>query len=176
MSRPWSKDMDALALQLYRQRVPFSLITHRLNAAFGTALSGNAVVGRLNRLGAERPPENAPPPALPAAATMPPSAIAEPVKVRPKKRILKPPMAPRQPLVAQPAPGIIPVKLAASVAKVSPVTLMERESWQCRWPVNDGGPFLFCGVRKADHDPTYCSQHRSMATARSGRRMRSEAP
>ena len=52
----------------------------------------------------------------------------------------------------------------------TPVTLLDREPWQCRWPVNDGGPFLFCGAAKGDYDPTYCQHHRRMATGRAVRR------
>lgn len=36
-------------------------------------------------------------------------------------------------------------------------TLWQLENHQCKWPINDGGPFLFCGEVKAGKN--YCENH-----------------
>lgn len=42
------------------------------------------------------------------------------------------------------------------------LTLMELTERTCKWPVNDGGPFLFCGC-EADFDRPYCDFHTELA-------------
>lgn len=42
------------------------------------------------------------------------------------------------------------------------LTLMELTERTCRWPVNDGGPFLFCGC-EAGLDRPYCDFHTELA-------------
>lgn len=38
------------------------------------------------------------------------------------------------------------------------LTLLDLTERTCKWPVNDGGPFLFCGCEKPiEH--SYCSYH-----------------
>lgn len=39
------------------------------------------------------------------------------------------------------------------------LTLMELTERTCRWPVNDGGPFLFCGCESAP-GTSWCAYHR----------------
>jgi hypothetical protein len=46
---------------------------------------------------------------------------------------------------------------------VAGIPLGPRKMHQCGWPINDGGPFLFCGMPKT-YDPTYCDYHRWLAT------------
>jgi len=38
------------------------------------------------------------------------------------------------------------------------VELLDLTDQNCRWPVNDGGPFLFCGHDRA-HGSSYCEFH-----------------
>jgi hypothetical protein len=38
------------------------------------------------------------------------------------------------------------------------VTLEDRQPDQCAWPVNHGGPFLYCGARK-DARQAFCDHH-----------------
>ena len=54
--------------------------------------------------------------------------------------------------------------------KFQPVALLERTSRQCCWPINDGDPYLYCGVPKAEADRSYCPYHRWLMTPRSSRR------
>lgn len=45
----------------------------------------------------------------------------------------------------------------------APVTLLELKPSSCRWPVNDGNPFLFCGAPAVSGGP-YCACHAEMAS------------
>lgn len=49
---------------------------------------------------------------------------------------------------------------------VNPVTLLDRRPEQCGWPINDGGPFLYCGAPKATGHKRYCSTHACAGLAR----------
>lgn len=44
-------------------------------------------------------------------------------------------------------------------ANCKKVTLLQLESHQCKWPINNGGPFLFCAVGVYDTHQ-YCDFHR----------------
>lgn len=44
----------------------------------------------------------------------------------------------------------------------APVTLLDLKTCSCRWPVNDGNPFLFCGDRAQAGGP-YCATHAARA-------------
>lgn len=55
----------------------------------------------------------------------------------------------------------------------SRVTLLNRTRRQCGWPVNDGGPFLFCGAEKDDPKNSYCAYHRRLASRPAGQARRS---
>lgn len=53
---------------------------------------------------------------------------------------------------------------------VAGIDLMMLTECRCKWPINDGGPFLFCGeVKRADRP--YCAYH---ATAALGKGTESE--
>jgi len=43
-------------------------------------------------------------------------------------------------------------------------TLMDLGPRSCRWPVNEGHPFLFCGAITEDHNQVYCNHHRAKGT------------
>lgn len=42
------------------------------------------------------------------------------------------------------------------------LTLMELPANGCKWPVNDGGPFLFCGHEREPGRP-YCTFHENLS-------------
>lgn len=48
------------------------------------------------------------------------------------------------------------------------IPLMMLESHRCKWPVNDGSPFLFCGETKSADVP-YCPFHSTLAYRPVGR-------
>jgi hypothetical protein len=53
---------------------------------------------------------------------------------------------------------------------VAGIDLMMLTECRCKWPINDGGPFLFCGMKKQPDRP-YCAFH---ATASLGNGTESE--
>ena len=168
---PWTPDITAYLLQLdvmaeTDPKITFGVIADRINAAFGTNFSRNAVAGQLHKLRAatrggetrrRRPAKEEPEP--------------EPAPEPAPRLIQRPPCPPPATAKApEPAPSI------AQPGQRAPVTLLERELWQCRWPVNDGNPYLFCGARKGDHDPVYCRHHRGVATGRAWSRSAAGVP
>ena len=68
----------------------------------------------------------------------------------------------KTPLPPPPAPEVtvLAPEVTANVKRtpVGSVTLLERGPDQCCFPVNDGGPFLFCGAPKKAGSP-YCKRH-----------------
>lgn len=83
------------------------------------------------------------------SGTVRPAALAGP---KPKRtRATSKPDAPAPqtvPPVSIPRP--LPVQAPASGLTSGPVTLIDRGPGQCCWPVNDGGPYLFCGAPKRE--------------------------
>jgi GcrA cell cycle regulator len=57
---------------------------------------------------------------------------------------------------------------------VAPVTLLDLKSTSCRWPVNEGNPFLFCGERAREGGP-YCAHHAARAVGEGTRSERAAA-
>lgn len=55
----------------------------------------------------------------------------------------------------------------ASDPQQGTMTLVELENCHCRWPMNDGSPYLFCGAPEADMRGRipYCLDHSRMAGA-----------
>lgn len=43
------------------------------------------------------------------------------------------------------------------------ILLDELQPYSCRWPLNDGGPFRFCGCRKLSLKGPYCEAHEKRA-------------
>ena len=43
------------------------------------------------------------------------------------------------------------------------ILLDELQPYSCRWPLNDGGPFRFCGCRKLSLKGPYCAEHEKRA-------------
>jgi GcrA cell cycle regulator len=59
-------------------------------------------------------------------------------------------------------PEDVPIVVPEPTERKRMITLMELNGDTCRWPLNDGGPFLFCGDLKADGSP-YCVKHTNAA-------------
>lgn len=66
----------------------------------------------------------------------------------------------------EPVMGAIDVAQDAETSSYSPqvagVSLMMLNEHRCKWPLNDGGPFLFCGEAKGIEGP-YCAFHASLS-------------
>ena len=172
LNTEWRPEIDKALLRLASTDAKFSLIAIQLNAVFGTTFTKNAVIGRYHRTfgaktsrrtrGAEEIAEakrnpKPKPPAKPAA-TGPrrhPPVLVRPVSipVHPASETVRP--------VSIPHPSTVQVPAATG-----PVTLLDREPWQCCFPVNDGNPYLFCGAEKrkarSERDTAwlaYCDVH-----------------
>lgn len=53
--------------------------------------------------------------------------------------------------------SVIPIKPPPERIATESVTLLDRRSEQCGWPVNDGAPFLYCGALLGSHR-RYCDR------------------
>lgn len=175
-SSPWTPEVIAHLLRLDAvaasdPKITFKVMADRINEAFGTSFTRNSVAGRIRdcKLGGGYGPAGRQPRQAGQKPVEPQQAAPAPQQ-QPKKRKLVPP-APKPPLEpaavkpskpALPAPWLPPQEPPRSVH----VTLIERGAGQCCWPVNDGGPFLYCGAAKrrpknADDDRYlgYCEAH-----------------
>jgi GcrA cell cycle regulator len=143
-------------------------IASALNAYFGTAYTRNSIIGKRARL------------KIPAPEGRKKTLPQQTKRVLP--RGVQPAPIGRPPITPPPKPVPKPVKIAGPPARPSPprpaqqtkpwmpggphvagMPLILRKMHQCGWPINDGGPFLFCGMPKT-YDPTYCDYHRWLAT------------
>lgn len=118
--------------------------------AMRLGITRNAVCGRWNRdplLKARRKlvPKPAPRPRTAAPNPSPSPRVAVP---KPKSR----------PIMRQtvPVPDVAPVSLGIDIMALGTTT--------CKWPINDGNPFLFCGADKPVEDGPYCPYHAKVAS------------
>lgn len=127
-----------------------------IGAKFGA--SRNAVIGLVHRhaelkaVGFKRAPSQ-------RKDSQPTRAKATPSQPRHKTVVVS--IAPE----AQPIP-----EATFSTPHVVGVPLLMLTDCRCKWPINDGGPFLFCGEAKQPDRP-YCAYH---ATASLGKGTESE--
>jgi GcrA cell cycle regulator len=130
-------------------------IAHALNVEFGTVLTKNAVIGKINRLGF-RPKRQ-----TPRREPKPTIAIIARVKREPRNNF----NFHRQRYNAQITP-LAPVPIEP-IEPVGRCTLLELTNKTCRWPIgNPGEPgFLFCGSPKANMEKNrpYCRYHSAHA-------------
>jgi GcrA cell cycle regulator len=141
----WAEERLAEFNKLTAAGLSASQIAKRLG------ISRNAVCGKWDRLGVSKPRPAAPKP-----------------KPAPKPRTAAPKPAPR-PRTAAPKPAL---RAAMHVPDLAPGSLdidfMAITSTTCKWPVNDGNPFRFCGVAKPAEGGPYCAFHARVASG--GRR------
>jgi GcrA cell cycle regulator len=70
----------------------------------------------------------------------------------------------RNPDMKAPAPPItITAPLFSDQPEFDRFPLVQIGPRNCRWPVNEGGPFLFCGRFTDDHKRVYCKKHTERA-------------
>lgn len=71
---------------------------------------------------------------------------------------------PRPPMPRpQPRPQPAPLPPAAQWPAGYHPALIELRWWDCRWPLGEGPPFIFCGQPKADVGGPYCAEHAAVA-------------
>jgi hypothetical protein len=107
--------------------------------AMRLGITRNAVCGRWNREGLLR--------AVPRPTPRP--------VLRPKPKPKPKPAPIMRPTV--PVPDVAPVSLD--------VDIMALTSTTCKWPINDGNPYRFCGAEKPVEDGPYCPYHAKVASA-----------
>lgn len=90
-------------------------------------------------------PRNQPKPALAPEKAIPASFKGIPFEVMPEA-------GPALPAMPDPLPELPKGILLANLLPES-----------CRWPINDGGPFRFCGCRKLSLKGPYCEAHEKRA-------------
>jgi hypothetical protein len=125
----------------------------------------NACIGKARRLGLDTAPrvvvpKAEPAPRKPAAPKVRKAVPILPVKAKPEY-VEGPDAAPSpayrgSPPILTNMPPIEPEPAGPGIL------LQDLESHHCRWPVNDGNPFRFCGQRKAPGLLSYCSAHLKM--------------
>jgi GcrA cell cycle regulator len=146
----WTDDKVKLLATLFTEGWSRGQIATKLG------VTKNAICGKIDRLGVnlqnfvtgssglERPPR-----------TYEPQRVGRPEKQdrqawRPSAR----PIAETAVADEDPSPPPIP--------PTGPIVLMDLRYDSCRWPINDGNPFLFCGKPRRENSP-YCEEHRRKA-------------
>ena len=117
-----------------------------INARFGTVLTKNAIIGKLDRLGLKAP--KAPRPDGQGACK----------KSRKRKR------GPKQ------RPLLLSIADSMTLRRLTAIPLDALTPTSCRWPYGDG-PFLFCGAEVDPRHPSYCSGHMRLASRPNQTRM-----
>jgi GcrA cell cycle regulator len=121
----------------------------------------NAIIGRVQRLGIGGKGR--------AESTRAQQHIKPPKPVGPRR-----PSVPRgmirfgnvsitKSVIPDQAKPVSPKSPAPERITAEPVTLADRRPDQCGWPVNDGGPFLYCGAYAKGR---YCDHHAALGMAR----------
>ena len=131
-----------------------------INARFGTAVTRNAIIGKLDRLGLKRPPR--------------PDGQGACKKSRKRKRGPK-----QRPLLLSIADSMTlrrhrwetePQPLPTDELPSTAIPLDALTPTSCRWPYGDG-PFLFCGAEVDPRHPSYCCGHMRLASRPNQTRM-----
>lgn len=144
MSFIWSDERVQKLRDLWNDGLSASQIAARLGG-----VSRNGVIGKAHRIGLGTH-------SLAHAPDKPRLQKQKPEQfVRPKKVNVTPPPPPKPVKVAPPAPQPV-----ITVQKPKPfmTTLLDLQCDECKWPMNDGGPFLFCG-HPQHAGGAYCEYH-----------------
>lgn len=167
--RPWLEEDRELVRTMWIQGNSAGRIAQEFDGAY----TRNAVIGLVHRMGLTNSTERKDPIRKKKAASG-----------RPKRRPARAP-APAKPKERK-APRLVPAKAARRTAPrhlsiedvikessfyVEPKTLMELRKDECRFPVTENSPHLFCGRRRRKGSP-YCAKHALIARRR---RISSEA-
>ncbi len=145
----WTEERDGELVRLFKDGLSQAKIADALGAA-----SKDAVAGRIERLRKRG------------------------VDIPPRKRKAVTPLGPTKP---HRSPGlnfhggVRPSSAGKPLPRTGPrpdepaplnLTLLQLGPRNCRWPVNDGGPFRFCGARTAGGGMKYCPYHHELAHGR----------
>lgn len=156
MTQPdaWPQEQVDLLKELAAKGYSAGQIAIELNRSFHAGKSRNAVVGKCLRMELELKGKVGKPSTAKLPALAPAPKLSTRLKPRTKHLLpavkSKPPIPePKTPVAGEPHGVALP--------------LMQRKRHQCGWPVDDGGPFLFCAQPKLEGDKDYCRYHRLLS-------------
>lgn len=160
----WTDAANAALRTLYAEEARLDVIAAKMTQQFVREYSVGQIKAQLKRLG--------------LGGTAKPAA---PARRKPKQTQPAPKSDAPAPEAVQPVSIPRPTPVQAPAA-AGPVTLLDRTAAQCCWPVNDGGPFLFCGAPKrqprTERDTaylSYCDRHFRRLTVKPRRWGQAEA-
>lgn len=122
----------------------------QISKAFGGAVSRNAIIGKVNRLGLKRGGEYMREQSAKQTAKRQ-AAVAREEKKALQAKLAQSSTAPST--IRPPTPPSEPPK----PPKALMLTLVELKAGQCKWPIGDDRPQRFCGMAMADE--RYCAFH-----------------
>lgn len=167
--RAWSNEQIETLRVLFLAGDDDVAIAEKMTRMFSSEFSRSKVIGKRLRLGLYREGAFA---VAPKATRVPPAKKAMPTEPKPAPTPPKPKrILPVRPPDPEPTLTLLPRAEMHTV----PLPLVQRKRHQCGWPLNDGGPFLFCCQPKAPGDKTYCGYHRELSLPRDRRRRRAAA-
>lgn len=170
--RAWSKEQIETLRVLFVAGDDDVAIAAKMARMFSCEFSRNKVIGKRLRLGLYR--EGAFSPAPKTSKPAKTKGLVPPAKPNTPPPVTLPVPAPAPSLKGPIAPTPLPAKPLGAPHTV-PLPLLRRRTHQCGWPINDGGPFLFCAQPKAPGERNYCHYHQRLALGREGRRRRKAA-
>lgn len=168
------EELEQLKL-LHREGWSCSQIARKLNEQFHNGRTRNSVIGKVHRLGlggrvtpsrqvqdkrkVRRRPLPPPSKPLPVPAT----------KAEPKKATERP-LSAKKKKVAHTQPKASETRHTATKTPAKPIQdpadrnidIMDLKNHHCRWPLGEGPPFVFCGLRKAEGS-SYCAGHKALS-------------
>lgn len=159
--KPWPYEHTTYLQELDKLGIRCREMMNRLNKRFGTAYTKDAIIGKRGRLG------------LHVSKKTQEERKAAEAEAKSHQKAKRAALSPAKPIQAAPAPKkkakpkVPPKKhrrrtvVMVDEPHVVGIPLLLRKAGQCGWPINDGKPFLFCGMQTEER---YCRHHRQRAT------------
>lgn len=150
----WTPELTEFAIKHWRDGKSANMVASMMTAAFGTHFSRNAVIGRINRLGENRPAPSGPKPSR-VAKLVQAKAARETAEL---KRKFKEQFTETVRVAKLPKPEPIPA-VVADLSFARP--WLERRPGQCAFPIGQRYYVLSCCAPIASGD-NYCEAHRTI--------------
>ena len=150
----WTPELTEFAIKHWRDGKSANMVASMMTAAFGTHFSRNAVIGRINRLG-----ENRPAPAAPKMTVADQRARRKAAReANAPKRLFREQFAETVRVAKAPKPEPTPAVIAdLSFAR----PWLERGPGQCAFPIGQRYEVQSCCAPIANAD-SYCEAHRTI--------------
>lgn len=154
----WTEDRIAKLTDLWNAGLSCSEIA----AELGEGATRNSVIGKVSRLELQprrNPVDRSKPPMSPEEAHL--RKLERQRHYRRTAASSRPPKVRKQRVPRVPKEAFVPVKPKGQawepISGLAPVALLDLEAGQCKWPVGQDSPYLFCGA-PATHGH-YCEHH-----------------